>query len=51
MQVTDCGNKLHRAEQLISGLGGEKSSWARFSAELQKRYVNVTGKLLNTAAP
>lgn len=43
MQVTDCGNKLRRAEQLISGLGGEKTSWARFSTELQNRYENVTG--------
>lgn len=42
-QVTDCGNKLRRAEQLISGLGGEKTSWARFSAELRSRYENVTG--------
>lgn len=42
-QVTDCGNKLRRAEQLISGLGGEKTSWARFSGELQNRYENVTG--------
>lgn len=44
-QVTDCGNKLRRAEQLISGLGGEKTSWARFSSELQSRYENVTGKV------
>ncbi|CAB1113079.1 unnamed protein product [Ectocarpus sp. CCAP 1310/34] len=44
-QVTDCGNKLRRAEQLISGLGGEKTAWARFSGELQNRYENVTGDI------
>lgn len=43
--MTDCGNKLRRAEQLISGLGGEKASWAKFSGELQNRYENVTGNM------
>lgn len=44
VKVSDCGNKLRRAEQLISGLGGEKTSWARFSSELQIKYENVTGE-------
>lgn len=43
-KVSDCGNKLRRAEQLISGLGGEKTSWARFSSDLQIKYENVTGE-------
>jgi hypothetical protein len=36
-QVTDCSNKLRRAEQLISGLGGEKAAWGRFSTDLLEK--------------
>lgn len=43
--MTDCGSKLHRAEQLISGLGGEKASWARLSRELHNRCENIAGKI------
>ena len=48
-QVTDCSNKLRRAEQLISGLGGEKAAWGRFSAELLEKYKNVTGDIVLAA--
>ena len=33
-QIEDCRNKLVRAEQLISGLGGEKARWTEVAAEL-----------------
>ncbi|CAM9175434.1 unnamed protein product [Chrysoparadoxa australica] len=45
-QVTDCSNKLRRAEQLINGLGGEKTAWARFSGELLCSFKNVTGDIM-----
>jgi dynein heavy chain len=45
-QVTDCSNKLRRAQQLISGLGGEKANWSKASADLLRRYQNVTGDMM-----
>ncbi|CAM9233557.1 unnamed protein product, partial [Phaeothamnion confervicola] len=48
-QVTDCSNKLRRAEQLISGLGGEKHNWGRFSELLRGRYENMTGDMMLSA--
>jgi len=45
-QVTDCANKLRRAEQLISGLGGERDRWGELSKELGVLYENVTGDVM-----
>jgi dynein heavy chain len=38
-QVDDCSKKLIRAEQLISGLGGERDRWRELSAKLGERYL------------
>ena len=45
-QVTDCSNKLKRAEQLITGLGGERDSWAIRVKLLGELYENVTGDVM-----
>ena len=45
-QVTDCSNKLRRAEQLITGLGGERDRWGQLSKELAVEYDNVTGDVM-----
>jgi dynein heavy chain len=44
--VTDCSNKLRRAEQLITGLGGERDRWGQLSKELAVEYENVTGDVM-----
>ncbi len=41
-----CSKKLVRAEQLISGLGGEKDRWSEAAVNLGHRYVNLTGDVL-----
>ena len=43
-QAEDCNNKLRRAEQLISGLGGERDRWKDFSKDLGKRYECEIGR-------
>jgi dynein heavy chain len=48
-QVGDCSKKLVRAEQLISGLGGERDRWRDFSAKLAEKYENVTGDIMLSA--
>ena len=48
-QVDLCGKKLVRAEQLISGLGGEKTRWSQFKVDLNEQYVNLTGDVLISA--
>ena len=45
-QVDLCGKKLVRAEELIQGLGGEKSRWGQFKVDLTEQYVNLTGDVL-----
>lgn len=45
-KVELCKTKLERAEQLIGGLGGEKSRWTETSKNLGILYVNVTGDVL-----
>ncbi|GMH99793.1 hypothetical protein TrVE_jg2105 [Triparma verrucosa] len=45
-QVTDCANKLRRAAQLISGLGGERDRWGELSKSLGVLYENVTGDVM-----
>uniref|UniRef100_A0A8C3L813 Dynein axonemal heavy chain 3 n=1 Tax=Chrysolophus pictus TaxID=9089 RepID=A0A8C3L813_CHRPC len=41
-----CSQKLVRAEQLISGLGGEKDRWTEAARLLRIRYVDLTGDVL-----
>ncbi|XP_043848111.1 dynein axonemal heavy chain 7 [Dromiciops gliroides] len=45
-QVDLCSKKLERAEQLIGGLGGEKTRWSQSALELGHLYVNLTGDIL-----
>jgi len=45
-EVTDCSNKLKRAEQLINGLGTERVRWGELSKELGVLYDNVTGDVM-----
>lgn len=41
-----CSKKLERAEQLIGGLGGEKTRWSNSALELGHLYINLTGDIL-----
>ncbi|NP_001355646.1 dynein, axonemal, heavy chain 7B isoform X1 [Mus musculus] len=45
-QVDLCSKKLERAEQLIGGLGGEKTRWSNSALELGHLYINLTGDIL-----
>uniref|UniRef100_A0A8C4P3H8 Dynein axonemal heavy chain 7 n=1 Tax=Dromaius novaehollandiae TaxID=8790 RepID=A0A8C4P3H8_DRONO len=45
-QVDLCSKKLQRAEQLIGGLGGEKTRWNETALELGRQYINLTGDIL-----
>lgn len=44
--VTLCTNKLRRAQQLIGGLGGERSRWISVTDDLQSQYDTLAGDLL-----
>lgn len=44
--MTNCRNKLIRAEKLISGLGGEKNRWMMAAANLQSSYDTLPGDIL-----
>jgi len=44
-----CAKKLTRAEQLISGLSGEKNRWSQTALELQLTLDNVIGDVLLSA--
>lgn len=46
LKVADCEAKLIRAEQLIKGLGGEKTRWKAESERLKDVFVNLTGDIL-----
>ncbi|XP_029968156.1 dynein heavy chain 7, axonemal-like [Salarias fasciatus] len=48
-QVDLCSKKLERAEQLIGGLGGEKTRWSEMALDLGKLYDNLTGDILISA--
>uniref|UniRef100_A0A665VEB7 Dynein axonemal heavy chain 7 n=1 Tax=Echeneis naucrates TaxID=173247 RepID=A0A665VEB7_ECHNA len=48
-QVDLCSKKLERAEQLIGGLGGEKTRWSEMASDLGKLYNNLTGDILISA--
>merc|ERR1719446_765930 len=41
-----CEKKLNRANQLISGLGGEKVRWGHEAERLSQDYDNLTGDVL-----
>jgi dynein heavy chain len=45
-QVADCAKKLTNAEQLMNGLGGERTRWTQLSADLAESYLSVTGDIL-----
>uniref|UniRef100_A0A8C5C544 Dynein axonemal heavy chain 12 n=1 Tax=Gadus morhua TaxID=8049 RepID=A0A8C5C544_GADMO len=45
-----CVKKLERAEQLIGGLGGEKSRWSETALNLGEIYDNLTGDVLISSA-
>jgi dynein heavy chain len=45
-QVALCTLKLMRAEELITGLGGEKSRWTSVAADLSITYSTLTGDVL-----
>ncbi|CAL8266095.1 unnamed protein product [Lota lota] len=49
-QVDLCSKKLERAEQLIGGLGGEKSRWSETALNLGEIYDNLTGDVLISSA-
>ncbi|KAM4730848.1 dynein axonemal heavy chain 7 [Anableps anableps] len=48
-QVDLCSKKLERAEQLIGGLGGEKTRWSEMALKLGHLYNNLTGDILISA--
>ncbi|XP_046403326.1 dynein axonemal heavy chain 7 [Ischnura elegans] len=41
-----CSKKLERADQLIGGLGGERSRWSAMALTLGNIYKNLTGDVL-----
>ncbi|EAT40340.1 AAEL007918-PA [Aedes aegypti] len=45
-EVQMCKEKLHRAEMLIGGLGGEKSRWTASAERLQQLYDDLAGDIL-----
>jgi dynein heavy chain len=47
--VEMCKVKLQRAEQLIGGLGGEKTRWNQAAKDLAVQYTNLTGDVLISA--
>lgn len=44
-EVNLCQLKLQRAEELIGGLGGEKTRWKTIAKELGEKYYLLTGVL------
>jgi len=45
-QADLCEVKLGRAEELIAGLGGEKTRWTQVADDLQVAFTNLTGDVL-----
>lgn len=41
-----CGKKLVRAEQMMTGLGGEKARWSQSAATLHESLGNIVGDVL-----
>jgi dynein heavy chain, axonemal len=48
-EIDSCEKKLLRAEQLIGGLGGEKTRWSQSAADLNLLLTNVVGDVLLAA--
>ena len=48
-QADLCQLKLERAEELITGLGGEKTRWTQVADDLDVKKVNLTGDVLVSA--
>ena len=48
-EIDSCERKLIRAEQLIGGLGGEKTRWSENAANLHLSLGNVIGDVLLSA--
>ncbi|XP_044576956.1 dynein axonemal heavy chain 7 [Cotesia glomerata] len=48
-KVTDCEQKLKRAEELIGGLGGESTRWSQCAKELGEKYDSLTGDIIIAA--
>lgn len=48
-EVNLCQQKLHRAEELIGGLGGEKTRWITMAKQLGEKYFTLTGDILVAA--
>lgn len=48
-EVDLCSRKLERAEQLITGFGGEREKWASMSKKMEQRYQQLTGDILLAA--
>ena len=45
-EVDLCTRKLERAEQLITGFGGEREKWAETTLKLEKKLNQLTGDIL-----
>ncbi|XP_026332955.1 dynein heavy chain 3, axonemal-like [Hyposmocoma kahamanoa] len=48
-EIELCSTKLTRAEQLIGGLGGEKTRWTQLAHDLQEELGNIIGDVLLAA--
>ena len=48
-EVDLCSRKLERAEQLITGFGGERAKWASMSDQLSIKLEQLTGDILLAA--
>ncbi|CAK9808069.1 Dynein axonemal heavy chain 7 [Anthophora plagiata] len=47
-EVEDCTSKLHKAENLMTSLGGEKNHWIQFAENLKTNYNNLIGDVILT---
>ncbi|CAK9814005.1 Dynein axonemal heavy chain 7 [Anthophora quadrimaculata] len=48
-EVEDCTSKLHKAENLMTSLGGEKNRWIQFAENLKTNYDNLIGDVVLTS--
>ncbi|XP_076762246.1 dynein axonemal heavy chain 7 [Xylocopa sonorina] len=47
-EVENCSIKLHKAEKLMTSLGGEKTHWIQCAENLEKKYVHLVGDMILT---